>query len=976
MHYELDETWMPFSSLMLKHIYNVLLICSEYDRFMLEEDGRVEEELYREYTSLGLSNPPKITHTSSEEKALELLKSFKYDLVISMLDLGSDRVESFAQQVKEYDPTLPFIALSPSPDHRKAKILKGENCPYIDYMFYWLGDPSVFLAMVKLMEDSLNVEHDTNTADVQVIIFVEDSVRFISSYLPRMYTLLIEQNRASIKEALNEWGTRLRMRGRPKVLLARNYDEAIRLFYRYRQNVLGVITDLTFESPFGRDLAGKHLILEVRKASPDCPILLQSTDQKMGREIAEDCDTGFCWKLSPDHYEYLGEYFRNNYDFGAFNVRNPQTLKVIATVSTMKELQEEIRVMPLDSFIFHTRRNDFSRWLRAQSLYQLASKIKPITLHEDGSNAAETQQLIYNTIKEYRKERTRGTIAEFRREAYDETIFFARMGNGSLGGKGRGLAFIALEMKAAAMRKKYPGIYVSIPRTVVISTEIFDEFIKLNRFWPGDFTEKTDSEVLSMFIAGRMPKEFEEDLKKIIEVIEVPMSVRSSSLLEDSHYQPFAGVYQTCMIPNKGTAQERLADLETAVKTVWASTYFKIAREYLKRTGHAVEEEKMAVILQQVTGSDHGGYWFPNISGVARSLDYYPVGSRKAEDGIGMLAYGMGKTVVDEGDSFRFCPAKPKIPVSSMNGRSSSQMMFYALDTRMKFDPFKDMDNLAHLELSKAGEWPNSMKGIFSVMTTSGYLSENATDEGFRSLTFNGIVKYDMIPLARIVDDVLKLGSRTMSEPVEIEFAVNMEHPEWIDFSILQIRPISGNDRFEDVDISEKEMEDAVISCRKVMGNGRVEGIRDIVCVKPEAFRRSEMVEMALELEKLNDSIEDQYVLVVAGRLGSSDSWLGIPCAWSQISKAHVIIETGLEEIQAEPSEGTHFFQNMTSLGCIYLSNNPGLGDGKVDYQAIAALDHVADTKHFMHVRAERDLQIKADGLSGKAVVDIASVSL
>ena len=969
MHYELDETWMPFSSLMLKHIYNVLLICSEYDRFMLEEDGRVEEELYREYTSLGLSNPPKITHTSSEEEALELLKTFKFDLVISMLDLGTDRVETFAQQVKAFDNTLPFIALSPSPDHRKAKILKGENCPYIDYMFYWLGDPSVFLAMIKLIEDSINVEHDTDTADVQVIIFVEDSVRFISSYLPRLYTLLIEQNRASIKEALNEWGTRLRMRGRPKILLARSYDEAIRLFYRFRQNVLGVITDLTFDSPYGRDLAGEYLMKEIRTANPDLPLLLQSTDKEVGTGIAKEYGAGFSWKLSPDHYVYLGEYFLNNYDFGSLNIRNPETGETIATVATMKDLQAEIEVMPLDSFIYHTRRNDFSRWLRAQSLYQLASKLKPITLKPDASNAEETRSLIYRTIKEYRKERTRGTIAEFKRDAYDETIFFARMGNGSLGGKGRGLAFIALEMKAASMRKKYPGIYVSIPRTIVISTEIFDQFLKLNRFWPGDFTDKSDNEVLSMFLAGNLPEEFEKDLRRIIEVIEVPMSVRSSSLLEDSHYQPFAGVYQTSMIPNKGTADERLADLEKAVKTVWASTYFKIAREYLKRTGHAVEEEKMAVILQQVTGADHGGYWFPNISGVARSLDYYPVGSRTSEDGIGMLAYGLGKTIVDEGDSFRFCPAKPKIPVSSMNGRSSSQMAFYALDTNMKFDPFTDIDNLVQLDISKANEWPQSMKGIFSVMTPYGYLSENATDSGFRSLTFNGIIKYDMIPLANIVDDVLKLGSRTMSEPVEIEFAVNMEHAEWIDFSILQIRPISGNDRFEDVDISDEEMETAAVSCNKVMGNGRAEGIRDIVCVKPESFKRSEMVEMAVELEKLNDSLEEQYVLIVAGRLGSSDSWLGIPCAWSQISKAHVIIETGLQEIQAEPSEGTHFFQNMTSLGCIYLSNNPMLGDGRMDFGAIASLPLVEETRHFIHVRSESDLLIKADGLSGKAVV-------
>ena len=971
MHYELDETWMPFSSLMLKHIYNVLLICSEYDRFMLEEDGRVEEELYREYTSLGLSNPPKITHTSSEEKALELLKTLKFDLVISMLDLGTDRVETFAQQVKEFDRTLPFIALAPSPDHRKAKILRGENCPYIDYMFYWMGDPSVFFAMIKLIEDSINVEHDTNEADVQVIIFVEDSVRFISSYLPRMYTLLIEQNRASIKEALNEWGTKLRMRGRPKILLARSYDEAIRLYYRYRQNVLGVITDLKYDSPHGRELAGEYLIKEVKKDNPDCPVLLQSTEKEIGEKIARDNGSGFCWKLSPDHYEYLGEYFRNNYDFGSLNLLNPETGETIATVSTMKELQEKIQTMPLDSFIYHTRRNDFSRWLRAQSLYQLASKLKPITLNHDVSNAEETRQLIYTTIKEYRKERTRGTIAEFNRDAYDETIFFARMGNGSLGGKGRGLAFIALEMKAASMRKRYSGIYVSIPRTVVISTEIFDQFMKLNGFMPGDFTDKHDSEVLTRILSGRLPDEFEKDLRKIVEVITVPMSVRSSSLLEDSHYQPFAGVYQTCMIPNRGTDEERLADLETAVKTVWASTYFKVAREYLKRTGHAVEEEKMAVVLQQVTGSDHGGYWFPNISGVARSLDYYPVGSRKAEDGIGMLAYGLGKTIVDEGDCFRFCPAKPKVPVSSMNGRSSSQTMFYALDINMKYDPFTDMDNLVRLELSKAYEWPQSLKGIFSVMTPYGYLSENATDNGFKSLTFNGIIKYDMIPLARIVDNVLKLGSSTMSEPVEIEFAVNLEHADWIDFSILQIRPISGNDRFEDVDISQKEMDEALISCSKVMGNGRVSGIRDIICVKRESFNRSEMVEMALELEKLNDAMEDQYVLVVAGRLGSSDSWLGIPCAWSQISKAHVIVETGLEDLQAEPSEGTHFFQNMTSLGCIYLSNNPLLGEGKLDFEAIEKLPLVEETKHFVHVRNEDDLLVKADGMSGKAVVGI-----
>lgn len=969
MHYELDETWKPFSSLMLKHIYNVLLICSEYDRFMLEEDGRVEEALYKEYTSLGLSNPPKITHTSNEEQALEMIQKLNFDLVISMLDLGSGRVEALAENVKKLKPELPFIALSPSPDHRKAKVLKGEDCPYIDYMFYWLGNPSVFLAMVKLVEDKMNVDHDTDLADVQVIIFVEDSVRFISSYLPQMYTLLIEQNRASIKEALNEWGMKLRMRGRPKILLAKTYDQAIDLYYKYKQNVLGVITDLTYNSPWGRDEAGKYLIENIRKDRPGCPFLLQSTNKEVAQKIAAELGTSFIWKLSPNHLEQLRDYFYQQYNFGPFLFKDPKTDQVIATASRMRELQEAIKTVPIESFIYHAKRNDFSRWLRSQSMYQLAAKIKPITLKEDDSNAEETRKLIYETIKEYRKERTRGTIAQFNRDNYDETLFFSRIGDGSLGGKGRGLAFIALEMKAANIRKQYGGLRVSIPRTVVISTEIFDQFMALNGYRPGDFVDLTDDQILTRFIAGKLPSEFEFDLKRIVEVIVAPISVRSSSLLEDSHFQPFAGVYQTSMIPNVGPFERRLRDLEVAIRTVWASTYFQDAREYLKRTGHAIEDEKMAVILQNMTGSDHQGYWFPNISGVARSLDYYPTGSRKAEDGIGMLAFGLGKTIVDEGSAFRFCPAKPRVPITSINGRGSAQSTFYALDRTKEFDPHKDIDNLVQLDLSMAYKWPNAIKGMVSVMTPYGFFSENPSDQGIKSLTFNGILKYDMIPLAKIIDQILKLGTRTMSEPVEIEFAVNMEHPEWIDFSILQIRPISNTDRFQDIDISQAEFTEALVSCNKVMGNGRADGIRDIICIKPDVFKRSEMVEMAQELEALNKSIEEQYVLIVAGRLGSSDSWLGIPCSWPQISKAHVIVETGLSDIQAEPSQGTHFFQNVTSLGCFYLSNNPLFGDGRLDFQTILSLPLVGQTKHFVHVRSQKELEIKADGLSGRAVI-------
>ena len=430
MHYQLDETWIPFSSLMLKHVYNVLLICSDYDRFMLEEDGRVEEELYKEYTALGLSNPPKITHTSSEDEALEYLKNGKFDLVISMLELGSGRVEALAEAVKKYDSSLPFIVLSPSPDHRRVKELKGENCPYIDYMFYWMGDPSVFLAMIKLIEDAINVDHDTEEADVEVILFVEDSVKFISSYLPQLYMLLIQQNRASILEALNEWGMKLRMRGRPKIILARNYNEAWALYNKYRDNILGVITDLSFPSPYGDKEGGKELGKAIKKDNPEIPVLLQSTDEN-AEIIAKEIGADFIWKLSPDRYHFLESYFKTKYDFGAFNFIDPATGETIATASTMKELQDKMMEVPISSFAYHVRKNDLSRWLRAQSLYHLASILKPITMKSDGSDAEKTRELIYTTIKSYRKERTRGSIAEFNRKSYDETFLFTRIGKGS-----------------------------------------------------------------------------------------------------------------------------------------------------------------------------------------------------------------------------------------------------------------------------------------------------------------------------------------------------------------------------------------------------------------------------------------------------------------------------------------------------------------------------------------------------------------
>ena len=967
--YLLDQTWLPFSNLMLRHIYTVLLICSDYDRFMLEEDGRVEEELYKEYTALGLSNPPKITHTNNETEALTLIDQRNFDLVITMLDLESGRVEKLCEEIKKKKPYMPIIALSPSPDHRKARILKGENCPFIDYMFYWQGNATLFLAMVKLIEDKMNIDHDTAEADVQVIILVEDSVRFISSYLPQMYLALIRQNRLSILEALNDWGRTLRMRGRPKIVLARNFDEAWNLFTTYRENILGVITDVSFPYEGGREKAGLELAKRIKALDGEIPVLIQSRDMENEEESRKiGCD--FLYKLSPTLLMDLENHFLKYYNFGPFIFLDPATGKEIARAETMKEVQRLIKTIPIESFIYHSKRNDFSRWLRAQSLYVLASMIKHINIKE-GDNPEDIRAELYRTIKEYRSDRTRGVIAEFSAAHYDETLHFSRIGSGSMGGKGRGLAFLAAEMHALGMRKKYEDVlYLSTPRTVVITTEIFDIFLAENSMNDLYFVNQSDDEILLLFLSKPIPGYLRTCLSQILQVIKVPISVRSSSLLEDSHFQPFAGVYQTCMIPNRGSDEERLNELESAIKTVWASTYFKNAKEYLKNTEHSLEDEKMAVIIQQITGSEHGQWWFPNISGVARSLNFYPSPGQKGEDGIGMLSFGFGKAVVDDGTAFRFCPAKPKKPSNNLTGQESSdQNEFYALDLSKRFNSMEDQDNLTKLPIKEAYAYPKAMRNIFSSFDmASGRLIERPSKEGMNILTFNGILKYDALPLAKIIDEVLKLGEKGMACPVEIEFAVNTER-ERPDFSILQVRPISSADYDLDIDISEKEIKKSIIYAEKVMGNGKVEGIRDIISIKPEVFRPSEMQIMAKELGQMNAGLDNQYLLIATGRLGSSDRWLGIPCCWSDISKAHVIIETGIKELSVEPSQGTHFFQNMTSLGAVYLTVNPLHGDGTIDFDAIRRLELIEESEHFIHVRSKKDLIIKVDGRGSKAVI-------
>jgi len=976
--YKLDPTWLPFSNLMLKHVYNVLLICSDYDRFLLEEDGRVEEALYTEYTQLGLSNPPKITHVNTPQEALDLLgiSSRKFELVISMLDLGNEHVEELADSIKEVYPYMPIVVLSPSPVHKRNKLIKNKKIDSINDFFYYQGDPMIFLAMIKLVEDRMNIDHDTNEADIQVIILVENSVRFYSSFLPILYKSLITQNRSSILEGLNSWGKILRMRGRPKILLAKTYEEALDLYLNYKNNILGIISDMSYDKDEKEDkYAGLKLCREVRKDNPRLPFLIQSMN-KENEIITNKVGANFLWKKADNLLFALEDYVTANYGFGPFVFKDPETNEKIAEAKTMRQLQKALELIPIESFIYHSCRDDFSRWLRAQSLYILASRIKPIKVIENEEE--ESRKNLIKVIKEYRAERTKGVLAQFSKEVYDETLFFSRIGDGSLGGKGRGLAFIDMELRASGILDKYPDVYLSIPRTVVISTHSFSAFISSNNLRSIIVKNISDKEMLKAFLEKPIQADLKEDLKEIINVIRQPISVRSSSLLEDSHFQPFAGVYETCMLKNTGTDEERLNELELAIKTVWASTFFHNAKEYLKATEHMMEEEKMAIVIQQVIGTRHGDYWYPNISGVARSLNYYPIAGEDINDGVANISFGFGKSVVDNGSVFRFSPKNPKRPVHFLGkNQFSSQTMFYGLDLKSAFDPFEDLDNLKLLDIKEAEKYPESLKGCASTFDIkTGALSESVKTVGEKIITFNGILKYDMFPLASIIYDILQLGKEAMSTPVEIEFAINLNRksPKKPEFSLLQIRPIAEGNEESDICISDQEEENAIIVSHSVMGNGKIDNIKDIIMINLEDFDASNMINMPDEIEKLNSKFENnekQYILIVAGRLGSSDPWLGIPASWSQISNAKVIIETGLPSFQVEPSQGTHFFQNLTLLGTRYMTINPSFNDGKLEYNKIKELNVISKGTYFTHYKTDVPLEVKINGLKSTGIISL-----
>jgi CheY-like chemotaxis protein len=971
-----------FSILMRKRIYHVLLVSSAYDAFILEDDGRIDEQIFNEYVSLNLRYPPQFILASSKEEAIRIIKEENIDLVITMLSLEKTDTFDLATAIKATFPDIPIVVLTPFSREVSLKIDKLDKTG-IDYVFSWLGNADILMAIIKLIEDRMNVEHDVQEVGVQTILLVEDSIRFYSSYLPNIYKIIFKQSLKFMTEGLNEHQKMLRMRGRPKILLATTYEEAIEYYEKYKHNLLGVITDLSYKREGETDkYAGIRLCERIKEDDKYMPLLLQSSDAESDT-LAKEIRVGFINKhsktLSYELRNFIFEYFA----FGDFVFVNPADGSEVMRASDLKSFQGILFQVPDDSLEYHITRNHFSKWFRARALFPLADLIRDLRI-EDFKNLDEVRRFMFDAIASFRLNKARGIIAEFYRESFDEYYTFTRIGEGSIGGKARGLAFLDSLITRNKILDKFPDVLVTIPRTVVLTTDVFDEFMEENNLYSVALSETvSDQEILDKFISSRLPFRIHEDLYTFISVIHNPIAVRSSSLLEDSHYQPFAGIYSTYMIPFvKNDERLMIEMLAEAIKSVYASAFFKDSKAYMNATLNVIDEEKMAIVMQEVCGEQYGDHFYPSFSGVARSINFYPIEPEKAEDGIANVALGLGKYIVDGGLTLRFSPKYPRkiLQLSTPEmALKETQRVFYALDldaSRFKAT-LDDGANLLKLKLNQA-EKDNSIRQIASTYDFNNeVLRDGVLHEGKKLITFANILQHNVFPLAEILDLVLKIGQHDMNKPVEIEFAVNLSRKKGEShiFNLLQIRPIVDNKENVGVDLDKIDLEQALIYSESALGNGLIQNIKDIVYVKPQAFDPAQSLLISEEIGKLNGQFLEKhinYVLVGPGRWGSTDPWLGIPVKWPQISAARVIVESGLENYHIDPSQGTHFFQNLTSFRVGYFTINPHINHGHYDLEFLDTQPAVFESDYVRHVRFDAPLVIKIDGRKSIGLVQKA----
>lgn len=965
-----------FVSLMTKRIFNVLLVANPYDAFMLEDDGRIDEKIFIEYMNLSLRYPPRFTQVSTEEDAWKQLGNTMFDLVICMP--GSDNSDTFdiARQIKEKYPHIPLVVLTPF-SHGIKERMEHEDLSIFEYVFCWLGNTDLLVSIIKLIEDKMNLEHDIKEVGVQMILLVEDSIRFYSSVLPNLYKFVLRQSQEFATEALNEHQRTLRMRGRPKIVLARSYEEAMDLYNKYQNNTLGIISDARYPREGKIDPhAGIRFLTEVRSRDPFIPLILQSAEVS-NKEFALSCGAQFIDKNSKKMNIDLREAVSENFGFGDFIFRNPNTMEEVVRVHNLKELQNAIFSIPAESFLYHISRNHISRWLYSRAIFPVAEFLKQITW-ESLQDIDAHRQIIFEAIVKYRKMKNQGVVAVFQRDRFDRYSNFARIGDGSLGGKGRGLAFIDNMVKRHAEFEEFENASVVIPKTVVLCTDIFDEFMDMNQLYQVALSDADDETILRAFLRAKLPDRLVEDFFAFFDVVKSPIAIRSSSLLEDSHYQPFAGIYSTYMIPYLTDKYEMLRMLSDAIKGVYASVYYKDSKSYMQATSNVIDQEKMAVILQEVVGTQYGDRFYPSISGVARSINYYPINDELAEEGTVSLALGLGKYIVDGGLTLRVCPYHPDkvLQTSEMEmALRETQTRFYALDLKNMGQNFSLDDGFNLLKLPvKEAENDGSLNYIASTYDPYDMVIRDGIYPGGRKvITFANILQHDVFPLARILQLVQKYGQGEMRRPVEIEFAVNLNAAEKKGvFYLLQIRPMVDMkaDLNEDLDaIPEDQL---LLKSVNSLGQGIMDDIQDVIYVKTEGYSASNNQLIASDIEKLNKRFLDEgkhYILIGPGRWGSSDTWLGIPVKWPNISAARVIVEAGLTNYRVDPSQGTHFFQNLTSFGVGYFTINAYMNDGLYNQELLNSMPAVEETKYLRWVHFDKPLAVKMNGKKKIGVV-------
>ena len=965
-----------FVNLMTKRIFNVLLVANPYDAFMLEDDGRIDEKIFNEYMNLSLRYPPRFTQVSTEEETWRQLQNTKFDLVIVMP--GTDNSDTFdiARTIKKKYSDIPLVVLTPF-SHGITARMEHEDLSIFEYVFCWLGNTDLLVSIIKLIEDKMNLEHDIKEVGVQMILLVEDSIRFYSSVLPNLYKFVLKQSQEFATEALNAHQRTLRMRGRPKIVLARSYEEAMHLYNRYEKNVLGVITDARFPREGIVDsMAGIKLMNEIRKRDPFMPLILQSSEVDNER-YARRYEASFVDKNSKKMNVDLRDIVSEHFGFGDFIFRNPNTFEEVARVRNLKELQNIIFSIPKESLLYHISHNHVSRWLYSRAMFPPAEFLKQISWDEFQDIDAH-RQIIFEAIVKYRKMKNQGVVAIFQRDRFDRYSNFARIGEGSLGGKGRGLAFIDNMVKRHVEFDEFENASVAIPKTVVLCTDIFDEFMDTNGLYQVALSDASDETILKAFLRARLPERLIEDFFAFFNVVKSPIAIRSSSLLEDSHYQPFAGIYSTYMIPYLEDKYEMLRMLSDAIKGVYASVYYKDSKAYMQATSNVIDQEKMAVILQEVVGTQYGDRFYPSISGVARSLNYYPIDDEKAEEGTVSLALGLGKYIVDGGVTLRVCPYHPTqvLQTSELEiALRETQTQFYALDLKNDGHDFSLDDGFNLLKLSvREADKDGALQFIASTYDPYDMVIRDGIYPGGRKvITFANILQHDVFPLAKILQLVQQYGQAEMRRPVEIEFAVLLNQAKKTGtFYMLQIRPMVDvkADLSEDLNlISEDSL---LLKSFNSLGHGVMEDIHDLVYVKTDGYSASNNPAIAYEIEKLNRKFLDEgknYVLVGPGRWGSSDSWLGIPVKWPHISAARVIVEAGLTNYRVDPSQGTHFFQNLTSFGVGYFTINAYMNDGIYNQTYLNELKAVEETNFLRHIHFEKPIKVKMDGKKKIGVV-------